>query len=46
MKRTLESFQQEWYELKSEGKLDPSRMPKAPDVYLKNQQLSDELAEL
>jgi hypothetical protein len=30
MKKTLDSFQQEWFELKARGKLDLSKMPPIP----------------
>ena len=30
MKRTLDSFQQEWFELKTKGDLDLSQMPEIP----------------
>lgn len=46
MKKTLESFQTEWYELKAQGTLDVGQMPKIPPVYQQNQQLSDKLAVL
>ena len=36
MKKTLESFQTEWYELKAKGDLDVSQMPKIPAVYSQN----------
>ena len=46
MRKTLESFQQEWYELKANGKLDTSSLPQIPEIYRKNAELSDELAVL
>ena len=44
MNATLESFQQEWYELKANGKLDLANLPQTPEIYRKNAELSDELA--
>jgi hypothetical protein len=44
MKRTLDSFQQEWFELKAKGQLDISKMPQIPEIYRVNGELSDELA--
>lgn len=46
MKKTLDSFQQEWFELKAKGELDLSQMPKIPEVYKTNAELSDELSAL
>lgn len=44
MRKTLESFQQEWYELKANDKLDTSQLPEIPSIYRLNAELSDELA--
>lgn len=46
MKKTLDQFQTEWYELKATGELDISKLPHIPPIYQRNQQLSDELAVL
>ena len=46
MKKTLDSFQQEWFELKAKGQLDFSRMPQLPEIYRVNAELSDELQAL
>lgn len=46
MNSTLESFQQEWFELKAKGKVDPKNLPQIPEIYRKNAELSDELATL
>jgi WD40 repeat protein len=46
MKKTLDSFQQEWFELKAKGQLDTSRLPQIPEIYRANGALSDELAVL
>ena len=32
MKKTLDSFQQEWFELKTKGELELSTMPEIPPV--------------
>jgi len=45
MRRTLESFQQEWYELKAKSRL-PDNLPQIPEIYRRNAELSDELAAL
>jgi hypothetical protein len=41
MKKTLEQFQTEWYELKAKGELDTSKIPSIPPIYQRNQELSD-----
>ena len=46
MRKTLESFQQEWYELKANNQLDTSQLPEIPHIYRLNAELSDELAVL
>lgn len=46
MKKTLESFQQEWFELKAKGKLDLDKLPHIPEIYRINTELSDELTAL
>ena len=46
MNSTLESFQQEWFELKAKGKIDFHNLPATPEIYRRNTQLSDELATL
>lgn len=46
MKKTLDSFQQEWFELKAKGQLDQSQMPPIPEIYRVNAELSDELSAL
>lgn len=46
MKKTLDQFQTEWYELKATGELDISKLPIIPEIYQRNQQLSDQLAVL
>jgi sperm-associated antigen 16 protein len=46
MKKTLEQFQTEWYELKATNELDIQAMPEIPKIYQRNQELSDELAVL
>ena len=46
MKRTLDSFQQEWFELKTKGEIDPAQMPEIPDVYKENIELSNVLTAL
>ena len=43
MRKTLESFQQEWCELQANGQLDKNNLPDIPEIYRKNAELSDEL---
>ena len=43
MVKTLEAFQSEWYELKAKGKLKNEDIAPVPDVYLKNQELRDQV---
>jgi len=46
MKKTLDSFQQEWFELKARGQLDMTALPPIPQVYQTYQERSDEVAAL
>ena len=46
MKKTLDSFQQEWFELKTKDELDLDGMPDIPPVYKANIQLSNVLTQL
>ena len=46
MKKTLDSFQQEWFELKTKEELDLSTMPEIPQVYKENIELSNVLTSL
>lgn len=39
MKKSLEVFNAEWYELKSKGKLPPELSSAVPDIYLRNEEL-------
>lgn len=39
--KTLNTFQNEWYELLQSGKLKSEESGSVPDVYAKNQQLDD-----
>lgn len=43
MTETLDMFQREWYRLTGEGKLSEVDTGTVPDIYLRNQQLGDEL---
>ena len=43
MRKTLESFQQEWVELKARNGL-PQNLPEIPEIYRRNAELSDQLA--
>jgi hypothetical protein len=36
MKKTLESFQTEWYELRAKGELNDQLMPEIPAIYKHN----------
>ena len=46
MKRTMDSFQQEWFELKTKDELDLNKMPEIPKVYKENIELSNVLTAL
>ena len=46
MTTTLEHFNTEWYELKSRGKLPPNLIQDVPDIYLRNQELDDQVNDL
>ena len=41
LQKTLNCFQNEWYELVQSGKLKPEDAGHVPDIYAKNQQLND-----
>ena len=41
MKKTLDTFNTEWYELLSKGKLSPDYTSAVPDIYVRNQELDD-----
>lgn len=43
MSDTLDMFQREWYRLSGEGKLSQADLSTVPDVYVRNQELTDEL---
>ena len=43
MRKTLESFQQEWCELQANQKIERENLPEIPEIYRKNAELSDEL---
>ena len=42
MKRALDAFQTEWYELAEKGMLSQDDIGAVPDIYLRNQQLDDQ----
>ena len=42
MKRSLETFNSEWYELQSKGKLSPDLSTPVPDIYLRNEDLDQQ----
>ena len=44
MLKSLDAFQAEWYELQSKGKLKAEDVAPVPDVYLRNQELRDQVA--
>jgi len=46
MTETLDMFQREWYRLQGEGKLSAVDMGSVPDIYLRNQQLGDQLRDM
>ncbi|KAJ3061445.1 Sperm-associated antigen 16 protein, partial [Podochytrium sp. JEL0797] len=46
MLKSLDAFQNEWYEFQQKGNLSPEDKTIVPDVYIKNQQLADSLQKL
>jgi len=46
MPKTLETFQAEWYELQTKGKLKQEDFSPVPDVYIRNQELRERVASL
>jgi hypothetical protein len=46
MKKTLNSFQQEWFKLRTRGELDKELMLDIPQVYKENIELSNVLTQL
>merc|ERR1719155_476138 len=46
MTETLDMFQREWYRLTGEGKISEVDMGTVPDIYLRNQQLGDQLRDM
>ena len=46
MKKTLDSFQSEFFEKKVKGLINESDLPQIPEIYRLNQELTDEIAVL
>mmetsp|Transcript_10433 Transcript_10433/g.24305 ORF Transcript_10433/g.24305 Transcript_10433/m.24305 type:complete len:513 (+) Transcript_10433:393-1931(+) len=46
MQRTLDSFNTEWYELQAKGKLSEEYTTPVPDIYLRNQELDEQVVNL
>ena len=46
MKRTLDNFNSEWYELQAKGKLAEEYTATVPDIYLRNQDLDERVVSL
>lgn len=46
MKRTLDQFNTEWYELQSKGKLPAELSTPVPDIYLRNEDLDQQARKL
>ncbi|CAM9345860.1 unnamed protein product, partial [Choristocarpus tenellus] len=46
MTRTLDSFNTEWYELQAKGRLSEEYTTKVPDIYLRNQELDEQVVAL
>lgn len=42
MTRTLDSFNTEWYELQTKGRLGEEDTTKVPDIYLRNEELDEQ----
>ncbi len=43
MQKSLEIFQQEWYELVQKGKINVGKLEQVPDVYIKNEKLEEQI---
>lgn len=43
MARTLDSFNTEWYELQARGRLSEEYSTKVPDIYLRNEELDEQV---
>ena len=43
MERSLDAFNTEWYELQSKGKLNEEYTSTVPDIYLRNQELDEQV---
>ena len=46
LNRSLDSFNSEWYELQSKGKLNAEDIEVVPDIYLRNQELDEQVKAL
>lgn len=46
MERTLDIFNTEWYELDAKGKLNAELIGAVPDIYLRNEELDNQVKEL
>jgi hypothetical protein len=44
--KSLEAFQQEWYEVAQKGKINLDDIGRIPDVYIKNQKLEEQVQKL
>ncbi|CAN0270274.1 unnamed protein product, partial [Hapterophycus canaliculatus] len=44
--RTLDSFNTEWYELQAKGRLGEEYTTKVPDIYLRNEELDEQVVAL
>jgi uncharacterized small protein (DUF1192 family) len=46
MERSLDTFNTEWYEMQSQGKFKKEDMSIVPDIYLRNQELDQQVTNL
>ena len=46
LKKSLDAFNAEWYELQSKGKLPPELSTSVPDIYLRNEELDQQIGGL
>ncbi|CAM9544188.1 unnamed protein product, partial [Chrysoparadoxa australica] len=46
MPRSLDAFNTEWYELQAKGRLTEEHTSKVPDIYLRSQELAEQVASL
>ena len=46
MKKTLDAFSAEWFELNAKSQIDKAELPEVPEIFKENLELSDQIAQL